>query len=388
MVQHTKALRLGIAGLGLAGTAMTLAAARHPHVQIAGGADPDPALRERFASDYRVRVNSDAVELAGRDDIDAIYVATPHQYHCEHVLAAAHGGKHIIVEKPMALAIADCDHMIAAAEGNNVILIVGHTHAFDPAIRRMKSLLACNEVGALSQISMWNFTDFLYRPRRPAELDSARGGGILFNQIPHQVATAQLLSGREARRIFALTNRLDPTRPTEGGCTALIDFGDGVGASLVYSGYDHFDSDEFHGWIAENGRSKSPNHGGAKRALRGTSAADEETIRRTAFGYGGRVHANQQEIHHHPHFGVLIASCERGDLRAVPEGIIVYSGEGRREIALDEPGYRPGHMNVLNDLCGAVFDGIRPAQDGRFGRETVRICLAIQKSAQERREIS
>ena len=116
-------------------------------------------------------------------------------------------------------------------------------------------------------IAMSNYTDFIYRPRRPEELDTSQGGGILFNQIPHQVDIARLLSGSEVRQVRATTGILDRNRPTEGSCMAMLSFQDGAAASLIYSGYDRFDSDELHGWIGESGQPRKPNHGATGRAL-------------------------------------------------------------------------------------------------------------------------
>jgi phthalate 4,5-cis-dihydrodiol dehydrogenase len=122
----------------------------------------------------------------------------------------------------------------------------------------MRELIASSEVGRLSMIAMANYTDFIYRPRRPEELDTSLGGGILFNQIPHQVDIARLLSGSKVRQVRATTGILDLNRPTEGSCMAMLSFEDGAAASLIYSGYDRFDSDELHGWIGESGGPKNP----------------------------------------------------------------------------------------------------------------------------------
>src|SRR4029077_14119172 len=119
--------------------------------------------------------------------VEAVYIATPHQLHAAHAALAAGAGKDIILEKPMTLTLADGDAIIAAVERAKVHLIVGHTHAFDPAVREMRRIVASGVLGRLALIAAWSYTNFLYRPRRPEELDTARGGGILFNQVPHQV---------------------------------------------------------------------------------------------------------------------------------------------------------------------------------------------------------
>jgi phthalate 4,5-cis-dihydrodiol dehydrogenase len=384
-------LRIGLLGLGMAGGGMVSAVTGHPHTVIAGAADRHPDLRERFAADHGVAVEDDAAPLLRRPDIDAVYIATPHQFHREHAILAAENGKHIIVEKPMALTLADCDAMIEAAERNRVTFIVGHTHSFDPAIGKMREIIAGGELGRLAMIGMWNYTDFLYRPRRPEELDTSQGGGILFNQVPHQVDTARLLAGSPVRSVRAMTGILDPKRPTEGACMAFLDFADGTAASLLYSGYDHFDSDELHDWIGEGGQRRRPNHGSSRKALLQLRSQEEESAARAQrYGYGSAMMAafggNGADLHQ-PHFGVLVASCARGDLRQSADGVLVYGDDGVREIALSRSHGRPGRSEVLEELYQAVVNGVKPAHDGRFARGTVEICLAILRSARERREI-
>ena len=80
----------------------------------------------------------------------------------------------------------------------------------------MRRIVASGELGALGMIAAWNYTNFLYRPRRPEELDTAQGGGILFNQVPHQIDMVRTIVGRRLRSVRAQATKLDPARPTEG----------------------------------------------------------------------------------------------------------------------------------------------------------------------------
>ena len=379
-------LRFGILGLGMAGAMMVPALANNPRAVIAGAADLNPDLRARFLRDHDVEVNDEVIALVRRKDIDALYIATPHQFHREHAVLAAENGKHLIVEKPMALSLADCDAMIEAARRNGVTLIVGHTHSFDPAIQHMSQLAAAGTFGSLAMIAMWNYTDFMYRPRRPEELDTAKGGGILFNQIPHQVDCARLLADSPLLSVRAMTGILDPRRPTEGCATIFLEFVSGAAASVVYSGYDHFDSDEMHSWIASSGRRKQPGHGAARKVLAGLkSEEDELRLRSNRYGYGGDAVAQGDVPEHQPHFGSLIATFEMADLRPSAKGILVYSDEGVREISLPQAGN--GRTKLVDEFCAAVIDGTPPAHNGQFARGTVEACLAIRDSAQLRREI-
>src|SRR5262249_802231 len=152
-----------------------------------------PGPREAFARDFNARAYADVGELVADPAVEVVYIATPHQFHAPHAVLAAEHGKHVILEKPMALTLEDCDTIIAAVERSNVQLIVGHTHSYDPAVLVMQQLISCGALGRLGMIHSFNYTNFLYRPRRPEELDTSKGGGILFNQVPHQIDTARFL---------------------------------------------------------------------------------------------------------------------------------------------------------------------------------------------------
>jgi len=375
---------LGIAGLGMAGAMMVRAAARHRGFRLRAAADPLPAPREAFAHDFDACAYADIDALCEDTAVDAVYIATPHQLHVAHALRAAAAGKHIILEKPMALTLADCDAIKAAVAKAGVHLIIGHTHAYDPAIRVMRSLIVSGELGRLGMIASWNYTNYLYRPRRPEELDTAQGGGILFNQVPHQIDIVRLLGGGLVTSVRAAAGALDPARPTEGHAVAFLAFADGVAASLVYGGYDFFDSDEWHGWISERGTPKQPAHGQARRALAARQA--EEAVLRTAiYAYG--ADANGGEPPHQPHFGLTIATCARGELRASAAGVFIYGEGGQREIAIPQGPGSIGRANVLDDLEAAIRTGKRPVHDGTWGKATLEVALAIQTSAHEGREI-
>jgi phthalate 4,5-cis-dihydrodiol dehydrogenase len=236
-------------------------------------------------------------------------------------------------------------------------------------------------------IASWNYTNYLYRPRRPEELDTRQGGGILFNQVPHQIDIVRLLGGGLVKSVRAAAGALDPARPTEGHAAAFLGFADGVAASLVYGGYDFFDSDEWHDWISERGTRKQPAHGQARRAL--AARRDEEAALRTAtYAYGADAGGGSGEGEpHQPHFGVTIATCARGELRASADGVFIYGEGGRREVAIPQGPGSIGRANVLDDLEAAIRTDKKPVHDGAWGKATLEVALAIQASAREGREI-
>src|SRR4051812_15968350 len=169
-------LRLGVVGLGRAFSVMLPALAGDPRVTLVAGADPRPEARRRFAADFSAATYETAEQLCADPAGEVVYVASPHEHHAAHTILAAQHGKHALVEKPMALTIADCQAMIAAAGRANTTLIVGHSHSFDAPVRRVRALIESGEFGAVRMINAINYTDFIYRPRRAEELDAAQGG--------------------------------------------------------------------------------------------------------------------------------------------------------------------------------------------------------------------
>jgi phthalate 4,5-cis-dihydrodiol dehydrogenase len=381
-------LRLGAIGLGRAAATMLPSLIAHPHVRLTAAADSNPEVRARFEADFGGRTYATAAELCASSEVDAVYIATPHQYHAADVLTAAANGKHAIVEKPMALTIEECRAMTDAAERNGVVLVVGHSAGFNPSIKLIRELIVSGEVGPLRMIANLVYTNFLYRPRRPEELDTAQGGGIMFNQIPHALDVIRVIDGGPLESAYAVTGIWDRARPTEGAMTALLQFTDGVAASLTYSGYDHFDADEFHDWVGEGGAEKIPAYGEARRAMRAFATPDDEARSRTASGFGGQGIVRPRGPMHHPHFGLLIVSCEDADLRPSPDGVLVYDDNGIRELLAPRARTYPNKDGVIDELYDAIVGGEPPLHDGRWGTNTMIAALGLLQSGRERRVIT
>ena len=385
MAEHK--LRVGVAGLGKAFQLMLPTLVRHPNVQLVAAADPRAEARARFAADFTAKTYASVEELCADPHVEAIYVATPHQYHAEHVTMAAAAGKHVLVEKPMALTLDECRAMIQAVRRAGVQMVIGHSHSFDAPIIRTREIIEGGTLGSLRMITAMNFTDFLYRPRRPEELRTESGGGVVFNQAPHHVDIVRYLAGGETRSVRAMTGAWDQMRPTEGAYSALLTFESGAFASIAYSGYAHFDSDEFMGWIAESGYPKDANQYGTARALlRGTSSRDDEVALKSARNYGGgEAPPAVQERRSHQQFGVIIASCERGDLRPLPNGVAIYDDVSRRFETIADPAVP--RAGVIDELYNAVFFSRAPLHNGEWGLATMEVCLGILQSAREQRDI-
>jgi phthalate 4,5-cis-dihydrodiol dehydrogenase len=228
----------------------------------------------------------------------------------------------------------------------------------------------------------------MYRPRRPEELQTERGGGVLFSQAAHQIDVVRLLGGGRVRSVRAATGAWDTSRPTEGAYSALLAFENGAFASVTYSGYAHFDSDELTGWIGELGQKKDPaGYGAARRALQAARSPEEEVRLKNARNYGGPTYspARAGEPPLHQHFGFVVASCERADLRPLPTGVMVYADARQHLEHLPPPSV--ARAEVIDELYDAVVLGKRPLHSGEWALATTEVCLAMLQSARENQEV-
>ena len=376
-------LRIGVAGLGRAFTLMLPTFTADPRVRLVAAADPLPQARARFAQDFGAPAYDSVQALCADPQVDVVYVATPHQLHAEHVGIAAACGKHLLVEKPMAITLAQCTAMIDAVATAKVHLVVGHSHSFDAPIRHTRALIESGRFGAVKMLSAMNFTDFLYRPRRAEELDTRAGGGVVHSQASHQIDILRLLGGGLVRSVAAHTGAWDPARPTEGAYQALLDFQDGAFASATYSGYAHFDSDVLMHDIGEMGQPKDPaDYGAARRRLASGATAIEEAALKAARNYGGAAYAAAAAPAAdtaHQHFGHVVVSCEHADLRPTARGVEIFGDRQRSFDALATPAVP--RSEVIDELVGAVRDDRAPLHGGAWARATTEVCLAILESA-------
>lgn len=388
----TPPLRLGIVGLGRAFSLMLPTFMGDERVQLVAATDPREEARAQFSKDYDAPAYASVQELVKDANVEVIYIASPHQFHAEHTRLAAQHGKHVLVEKPMALSLAECDAMIDACAAGNVHLVIGHCHSFDTPYLETRKLLQSKKFGAVKMIHALNYTDFLYRPRRPEELSTKDGGGAVFSQAAHQVDVVRLLAAERAVRLRSAQGNWDPARPTEGAYSALLWFESGAYASLNYNGYAHFDSDEWMDWVGEMGNKKHPeDYGSARRKLATLASPEQEAKLKAAGTFGGANYSapsnsgKPADPPAHQHFGSVIVSCEHGDLRPMAIGIWVYADDKREFIPLPLP--TVPRSEVIDEMYAAVHQNTPPLHNGQWARETLLICLAMLQSGSQNAEI-
>jgi phthalate 4,5-cis-dihydrodiol dehydrogenase len=356
----------------------------HPQVRLVAGADPDDRARAVFAEAHGIPAVPTLAELLAAGGVDVVYVATPTPLHAGHVLEALAAGAHVVVEKPMAPSLADARSMVAAAEEAGRVLVVGHSQSFEAPVRAMRTVIESGRVGALRAVNCWYFTDWMYRPRHPDELDETRGGGVPLRQGAHHADIVRFLGGGLLRSVRGSVGRWDAGRPGPGAYTAFFEFEDGTPATAVYSGYDHFPSSELTFGIGEAGRPVGPGYAVARGRLAGLSPAEELGHKR---GLDGPSRQDELLLSGdlQPFFGLVVVSCEGADLRVGPRGLIVYEDDRRVEIPLS--GIPAGRNRLIDEVLEAVR-GIRPAShDGAWGLANLEVCTALTRSSTARAEI-
>lgn len=189
-------IRVGIIGCG--GIAMSHAdviSAFASRATLVAVADIQPQRLELFAERYRVRSYGCAEDLLAQPDIDCVLIALPNELHAKVAVQAARAGKHILLEKPMAVTLEECDEIIEAVSASGVILSVGQSYRYLDGPWHAKQMLDRAEVGDLV-FAIGTFSkNWDIHKRRDWHLDRSRGGGMWIANGIHMVNTLQWLAG-------------------------------------------------------------------------------------------------------------------------------------------------------------------------------------------------
>ncbi|MFZ5825014.1 MAG: Gfo/Idh/MocA family protein [Bacillota bacterium] len=183
------------------------------------------AFTERFGGEAYVSYK----EMLERPDVDVVCICTPSGMHAEQGIAAAKAGKHVLVEKPMALSLRDADALIEACRENGVILGVVHQNRFNPAIVRLRQALEGGRFGQLnmgSAVLRWH-RDQNYYAQAPWRGTWAQDGGCLMNQTIHCIDLLQWMMG-PVESLYAFTGTRMREIEAEDNAAAVLRFRNGA----------------------------------------------------------------------------------------------------------------------------------------------------------------
>jgi predicted dehydrogenase len=196
---------------------------------LAAVCDTDPDRAQVYSDRFRVPFYTDMDAMMQREAIDAVAILTPSGLHAEHVLRLAPYGKHLIVEKPMALTLEDADAMIAACDRHGCKLFVVKQNRFNVPVVKLRQALEAKRFGKLVMGTVrvrWCRRQDYY------DQDAWRGtwsmdGGVLTNQASHHIDLLQWMMG-DVESVMAMSRTALVDIETEDTAVAILRFRNGA----------------------------------------------------------------------------------------------------------------------------------------------------------------
>ncbi|WP_088188854.1 Gfo/Idh/MocA family oxidoreductase [Desulfosporosinus sp. FKA] len=341
-MSEEKKIRFAIIGCGRIAPKHAESIAALPEAELVAVCDIVPEHAQNFADKYGAEPYTDYQEMLKRPDIDVVTIATPSGLHAEIGIAAAEAGKHVMVEKPMAMTLKTADALIAACRKAGVKLAVIHQNRFNASIKLVRKALEDGRFGKLTHgqaTVRWNRNDnyYLQAPWRGTKLQD---GGVLMNQSIHNIDLLQWMFG-PVDSVFGYTSTFLRKIEMEDMGAAVIKFKNGAigiieAASTIY-----------------------PKN-------------IEETI--NVFGETGSVIVG----------GIAVNRIEVWEF---PD-----SDDEKKQIfasqEVDPPTvYGFGHRELILDMIHAIREDRVPAIPGEEGRKALEIILAIYKCQETKQPV-
>lgn len=225
-----RAIGLGVIGCGGFGLFALQQFAQVPGVRLVGMAGTHRPAALAAAARFGLGPVEEVDDLLRRDDLDVVYIATPPFLHHEQALAALEAGKHVIVEKPLALTVGQADELIAAARARDRLVVANLMQRYNPLFEAVRRLVESRLLGEVLRGSFENYASDENLPAEHWFWDRSKSGGIF---IEHGVHFFDLFAGwLGAGRIEAAQVGIRPGTSIEEhvhataryGETALVDF--------------------------------------------------------------------------------------------------------------------------------------------------------------------
>ena len=183
----------------------------HPHARVLAVCDLNEERARAFAAETGAeKVYTRYDDMLNDPEIDAVELLVPHHLHCEMTVRACRAGKHVSVQKPMAMSLKECDRMIQAAKDADVLLKVYENFVFYPPMVEAKRLLDTGEIGEPLSIRLkmnagsnrhgWSVDPATWAWRMQEELSG--GGELIFDDGNHKFSLARYFLG-EPETVFA-----------------------------------------------------------------------------------------------------------------------------------------------------------------------------------------
>ncbi len=323
------------------------ALAQVPKAQIVGMADINAERGAARAGEVGCPFFTDHRALLAELRPDIAVITTPHPFHPPIAMDCFAAGVHVLVEKPMAVEVAEADAMIEAAEAAGRILAVNFQQRFCPAIESVRRLIDAGELGALLRVlcvEPWFRTAAYYRTATWRGTWAGEGGGVLMNQAPHTLDLLCHLAGLPAK-VWGWTRTVVHAIETEDTAQAMLEYSNGA------SGYLNINT-------VEAGLQRRLQIVGDRMAIE--LVGDQLTIHRFTPALS-EYRATSPEM-----FGMPGVTTE----------------------VIEAPGDGGGHLAVYQDLQAAIVEGRPPRCDGREGLLSLELASAIILSSYRDRPVT
>lgn len=226
-------VKLGVVGIGWFGGVLTEAARSSGLAEVVACFSRSPEARTAFADAHACRSVQDLNEMLGDPAVEGVLLATPHSTHADLIEQVAGAGKHVFVEKPLSLTVADAKRAAEAASRAGVVLQVGHNRRRQPANRRIKAMIDGGELGTVLQLEGMHSGPGGFKPDLPAwraDPEECPFGGMTGLGV-HTVDTFNYFVG-PAERVSAFSARLAGFRDLDEATTVAVEYESGPIGSI------------------------------------------------------------------------------------------------------------------------------------------------------------
>lgn len=238
--------KLGVALIGLGHYSSRLLAPALQltrHCRLAGIVTGSPQKAEDWQRrhgipDANVYDYDNLFRIADNPEIDVVYIVTPNHLHKSLAITAAHAGKHVWCEKPMAMDAAEGEAMVAACRSNRVQLTIGYRMQHEPNTRRLIAMAKNRPFGKIRRLQAHaGFHGFREGWSEAWRLDAARGGGAMYDMGVYALNAARYCTGLEPLAVTAQqeTKRTDVFRGVDETTRFQLEFPDGIVADCMTS---------------------------------------------------------------------------------------------------------------------------------------------------------
>jgi predicted dehydrogenase len=230
--EKMKDIRIGVIGSGFMGRTNAETITRYlPGARllaIAGG-----SRAPNLAADYQVEAEPSVSALLKRSDLDAVFISTPHSQHASQAFEAAESGKHILLDKPMAVTVAECDRILEATQRAQVKLMVMFGQRFRLVNREAQRLIQENVIGRVTALEAHSL-NYGGLGALPSWQSLPENLGTLFGHGVHNIDLIRWLTGQEITTVAARIQR-DEASGNEVSTMAVFGLSKGAMATLWVS---------------------------------------------------------------------------------------------------------------------------------------------------------